>query len=91
MYIRLTIYPQAVLVGCQFNHKSIDIIILYPCLNHRYPWMRTFGILTAYILFGSQSLSFKLSLPHIHLSQPRSYPNLNRLKLKEQIYVPLKV
>lgn len=50
-----------------------------------------FGILTAYILFGSQSLSFKLSFAFIFafVSTLVLIQILNRLKLKEPIYVPL--
>ncbi len=50
-----------------------------------------FGILTTYILFGSQSLSFKLSFAFIFafVSTLVLIQILNRLKLKEQIYVPL--
>ena len=50
-----------------------------------------FGILISYILFGSQSLSFKLTYAFIFafISTLLLVRILNRLKLKEPIYVPL--
>lgn len=50
-----------------------------------------FGILISYILFGSQSLSFKLTFAFIFafISTLLLVRILNRLKLKEPIYVPL--
>lgn len=50
-----------------------------------------FGILVSYLLFGSQSLSFKLIFAFIFafISTICLIQILNRLKLKEPIYVPL--
>lgn len=50
-----------------------------------------FGILVSYLMFGSQSLSFKLIFAFIFafISTICLIQILNRLKLKEPIYVPL--